>query len=205
MFTLRGRRSKARLARGFVLACACWSTLQLCGSLRGVVTSFVSSSGALGAWRPSTLAAASTTGGQRGAGPLRTALAAKIRVKNPPGEGEREIVDGPDGPIVVTNVDGAYFAVDATCPHLGLPMKRGKVERGDDGPRYVCSFHNSCWKMKTGECTRWVTGALGVENEFISGVMGSIGGQKSDIATYEVEDAGDGYLWLEPRAARQRQ
>eukprot|EP00971_Amphidinium_carterae_P236540 4694364-Amphidinium_carterae.1 len=41
-----------------------------------------------------------------------------VRVPNPPAEGEREVVDGPSGPIIVAKVDGQYYATDATCPHL---------------------------------------------------------------------------------------
>lgn len=107
----------------------------------------------------------------------RPALRA-IRVSNVPKEDEREIVDGPDGPIIVANVGGKYFAVDATCPHLNLPMKRGKIEDGEDGPTITCSFHNTCFSMKTGECKRWVTGAMGFENDFVSGIMGSLGGER---------------------------
>lgn len=33
-------------------------------------------------------------------------------------EGEREILDGPNGPVLVTKVAGTYYAVDATCPHV---------------------------------------------------------------------------------------
>mmetsp|Transcript_51535 Transcript_51535/g.122568 ORF Transcript_51535/g.122568 Transcript_51535/m.122568 type:complete len:185 (+) Transcript_51535:84-638(+) len=120
-----------------------------------------------------------------------------VRVQNPPQEGEREVVDGPDGPIIVTKVGGQYYAADATCPHLGLPMKRGKIEDSADGPILTCNFHNSCFKMKTGECTKWVTGAMGFQNEFVAGLMGGVGGDKQDIKAYTVSDPGDGYVWVE--------
>jgi hypothetical protein len=35
-------------------------------------------------------------------------------------EGEREIIDGPSGPVLVTKVAGTYYAVDATCPHVRI-------------------------------------------------------------------------------------
>ncbi|KAL9181078.1 hypothetical protein ACHAXT_009883 [Thalassiosira profunda] len=52
----------------------------------------------------------------------------QIALECPPlAEGEREILSGPNGPILVTQVAGSLYAVDATCPHLNLPMKKGKI------------------------------------------------------------------------------
>ena len=40
---------------------------------------------------------------------------------------EWEIFIGPNGEaIILANVEDKYFAINAKCPHLGLPMKRGK-------------------------------------------------------------------------------
>mmetsp|Transcript_83143 Transcript_83143/g.174056 ORF Transcript_83143/g.174056 Transcript_83143/m.174056 type:complete len:197 (+) Transcript_83143:194-784(+) len=122
-----------------------------------------------------------------------------LRVENPPPEGERVVIDGPNGPVVVTQIDGEYFAVDATCPHLGLPMKRGRIEKGEDGPTITCNFHNTCFKMKDGKCTKWVTGAVGFESDLVGGVMRNLGGEKKDIDAYEVVPSSDGYLWLRPK------
>eukprot|EP00438_Fugacium_kawagutii_P034603 Skav225835 [mRNA] locus=scaffold345:66586:69251:+ [translate_table: standard] len=76
------------------------------------------------------------------------------QVKEPPAEGDRVIVDGDDGPIVVAKIDGKYYAVDGKCPHLGLPMKQGKIENGPEGPTLTCNFHNSEFNMKSGVCTK---------------------------------------------------
>lgn len=121
---------------------------------------------------------------------------ARTDLKCPPVvEGEREILDGPSGPILVTQVAGSYYAVDATCPHLNLPMKKGKItiEEGKE-PTLTCSFHNSCFEMKTGKCTQWVTGALGTENELIADIMSNLGSEKKDIVTYHVTKEEDGSL-----------
>jgi nitrite reductase/ring-hydroxylating ferredoxin subunit len=109
-------------------------------------------------------------------------------------EGEREIIDGPIGPILVTKVAGAYYAVDAKCPHLNLPMKKGKISNEGGVPTLTCNFHNSCFEMKSGKCTKWVTGALGNENELIGGIMSSVGSEKKDIVAYSVSEAEDGTL-----------
>lgn len=118
------------------------------------------------------------------------------QVKEPPAEGDRVIVDGDNGPIVVAKIDGKYYAVDAKCPHLGLPMKQGKIESGPDGPTLTCNFHNSEFNMNTGVCTRWVTGALGFENDFVAGFMSNVGGEKKNVQAYEVVEADDGSLSL---------
>jgi|EP01082_Thalassiosira_pseudonana_P011753 nitrite reductase/ring-hydroxylating ferredoxin subunit len=109
-------------------------------------------------------------------------------------EGQREILDGDNGPILVTKVAGSYYAVDATCPHLGLPMKKGKVSNDGGTPTLTCSFHNSCFELGTGKCTKWVSGALGVENGFISGIMGKVGGKQQDVKAYFVMEEADGSL-----------
>ena len=123
-----------------------------------------------------------------------------IPIPTPLAEGDRVIVDGPDGnAILVANVKGEYFATDATCPHLGLPMKKGKInENGPGGaPELQCNFHNSCFNMKTGACNKWVTGALGVQSGFISGIMRKVGREQKDIKAYTVVVNEDGSVVLE--------
>ena len=61
-------------------------------------------------------------------------------------------------------------------------------------PTLTCNFHNSCFEMKSGKCTQWVTGALGNENELIGGIMGSVGSKQKDIVAYSVSEADDGTL-----------
>lgn len=112
-------------------------------------------------------------------------------------EGEREIVDGSDGSVLVTKVAGGYYAVDAKCPHLGLPMKRGKISNEDGTPTITCRFHNSCFELESGKCTRWVTGALGIQSGFVSKIMGKVGSDKKDIRAYTVTEQEDGSLLIE--------
>jgi nitrite reductase/ring-hydroxylating ferredoxin subunit len=112
-------------------------------------------------------------------------------------EGEREILDGNNGPVLVTKVAGSFYAVDATCPHLGLPMKKGKIATEDGKPTLTCNFHNSCFELESGKCTQWVTGALGFKSGILGSVMGKVGGQKQDIKAYKVTVQEDGSLLIE--------
>lgn len=59
--------------------------------------------------------------------------------------GDRKIVETEAGSVIVANVDGAIYAVNAKCPHLGLPMK--KVNRLQDclhSPRQAEFFSSDC-------------------------------------------------------------
>jgi nitrite reductase/ring-hydroxylating ferredoxin subunit len=125
-----------------------------------------------------------------------TSTGQKAALRCPPiAEGERKILNGPNGPILVTQIAGSYYAIDATCPHLNLPMKKGKIGVDAGGnPTLTCSFHNSCFELKTGKCTKWVTGALGTQNDLISGIMSSVGSEQKDIAVYSVFEEEDGSL-----------
>ena len=38
--------------------------------------------------------------------------------------GERKLIDTDNGTVIIANVGGSFFAVNAKCPHLGLPMKK---------------------------------------------------------------------------------
>ena len=87
--------------------------------------------------------------------------------------------------------------MDATCPHLNLPMKKGKITVDEETkrPTLTCSFHNSCFELGMGKCTKWVTGVLGTQNEFISGIMSNFGSYRKDIVAYHVVEEEDGSCW----------
>lgn len=77
-------------------------------------------------------------------------------------------------------------------------MKKGKIENGPDGvPVISCNFHNSCFNMQTGACTKWVTGALGMESGLVSIIMGKVGSDQSDVKAYAVTENEVGTLSIE--------
>ena len=53
--------------------------------------------------------------------------------------------DGKD--ILVTNVDGNYYAMDDTCSHAGASLSEGSL----NGSTLVCPWHGSTWDCKTGK------------------------------------------------------
>jgi hypothetical protein len=56
--------------------------------------------------------------------------------------------------------------------------------------------------MKTGKCTKWVTGALGRQNELISGIMSNIGSEQEDINSYHVLEEENGSLTVTSEAPK---
>lgn len=49
--------------------------------------------------------------------------------------------------ILVTNVDGNYFAIDDTCTHAGASLADGKL----DGSIITCDWHGAKFDCKTGK------------------------------------------------------
>ncbi|MGB5897092.1 MAG: Rieske 2Fe-2S domain-containing protein, partial [Geitlerinemataceae cyanobacterium] len=67
-------------------------------------------------------------------------------------EGSREVVKVQDRPILLIHHQGQLYAVSNTCPHLKLPLKKGKLT---DDCAIVCPFHRSAFDLKSGEVTNW--------------------------------------------------
>eukprot|EP00435_Cladocopium_sp_Y103_P033828 s755_g8.t1 len=87
-----------------------------------------------------------------------------------------------EGEILGTVSEGGYLK--------GAPPRQYPVARlGWDGQLHLARFN-----MKSGVCTKWVTGALGFQNDFISGVMSNVGSEKKNVQAYEVVEAEDGSL-----------
>lgn len=49
--------------------------------------------------------------------------------------------------IAVFNVEGAYYAIDDTCPHAEAPLSEGSVE----GTTVTCPWHAAEFDLKTGQ------------------------------------------------------
>ena len=62
-----------------------------------------------------------------------------------PGAGKTLTVGGKE--LAVFNVDGAFHAIDNTCPHRGGPLGEGELE----GCAVTCPWHAWTFDLKTGE------------------------------------------------------
>ena len=49
--------------------------------------------------------------------------------------------------VAIFNLDGKYYAIEKSCPHLGGPLNEGRVE----GEVVTCPWHGSKFSLKTGE------------------------------------------------------
>ena len=66
--------------------------------------------------------------------------------------GGREVVKVGSRKILLLNHENQLYAVDNTCPHLKMPMKKGEITQ--DGA-IVCPIHRSAFNMKTGAVQEW--------------------------------------------------
>ncbi len=60
--------------------------------------------------------------------------------------GEMKLVDAGKAEIVVVNVDGELFALDAICTHALGYLDDGEVR----GNQLVCPLHEGCFDVRTG-------------------------------------------------------
>lgn len=74
---------------------------------------------------------------------MRIAGSAEI----PPGQGRSFSVGGYE--VAVFNVDGAFFAIENSCPHQGGPLADGWLE----GPLVTCPWHGWCFDVRSGKMT----------------------------------------------------
>jgi 3-phenylpropionate/trans-cinnamate dioxygenase ferredoxin component len=61
------------------------------------------------------------------------------------GKMQKVTVDGKD--ILVTNIDGNYYAINDTCTHAGASLSEGNL----DGTIVTCDWHGAKFDCKTGK------------------------------------------------------
>jgi nitrite reductase (NADH) small subunit len=64
-----------------------------------------------------------------------------------PGQGKLVEVDGQ--PIALFNLNGAFYALGAVCPHEGGPLQDGEL----DGNAVICPWHGYDYNLQTGVCS----------------------------------------------------
>ncbi len=101
--------------------------------------------------------------------------------------GDRQVVTVGKQNILVVNHEGQFYAVDNKCPHMKLPMKKGKITA--DGA-ITCPFHRSVFDLRTGEVRNWTPWPPVVGN-----VLGKISSEKPlSVFPVRVEE---GSIWVE--------
>lgn len=101
--------------------------------------------------------------------------------------GDRKVVKVGEQKILIINDNDKLYAVNNACPHLKLPLKKGKLTA--DGA-IVCPFHRSAFDLCTGEVKNWTPWPPVVGN-----VLGKISSeQKLSVFATRIED---GSIWVE--------
>ena len=66
-------------------------------------------------------------------------------------DGDRQVVAVQERKVLILKHEGKLYAVQHNCPHMGAPLKRGKIE--DDN--LVCPLHRSVFDLETGAVEAW--------------------------------------------------
>jgi nitrite reductase/ring-hydroxylating ferredoxin subunit len=101
--------------------------------------------------------------------------------------GSRQVVKVGESKILLVNHAGELHAVNNVCPHMKLPLKKGKITESGD---LVCPFHRSAFCLKTGEVTNWTPFPPVVGN--LLGMMSKPKG----VSVYPTR-VEDGSIWVE--------
>ncbi len=88
--------------------------------------------------------------------------------------------------VLIVNLNGEYLAVSDFCPHLSVPLSRGKL----DGDCLTCVGHGSQFNLRDGSVTRWVGRKPGLISRLVDG-------KPSTLPCYQVRvEAGMLYVEL---------
>lgn len=96
-----------------------------------------------------------------------------------------------DTPLLLTRVGGKACAVSSKCPHLGLPLGKGKIENGT----ITCPFHGSSFDMCTGENKDWCNAVIGIPVPGWTSRLLSMGKQPRSLPVYETTEE-DGKVFV---------
>ncbi len=65
--------------------------------------------------------------------------------------GQMKKVSAGENEILVTNIDGNYFAIDDTCTHAGATLSEGKLEDST----ITCDWHGAKFDCKNGKLIKF--------------------------------------------------
>ncbi len=68
--------------------------------------------------------------------------------------GNRQVVKIGEQKVLVLNHDGEIYALENACPHLKLPLAKGKITPNG---AIVCPWHRSSFNLCSGAVEEWIT------------------------------------------------
>ena len=88
--------------------------------------------------------------------------------------------------VIVAKVGDKYCAIANKCPHLGLPLAKGKFANGI----IACPFHGSKFEVCTGKNVEWVDSVVGIPLPDFAKKMMAMGKAPTDIKSFAVSQEG---------------
>jgi nitrite reductase/ring-hydroxylating ferredoxin subunit len=89
--------------------------------------------------------------------------------------------------LIVSQKDSKYCAIANKCPHLGLPLAKGKVENGV----ITCPFHGSKFDLCSGKNTGWVDSVMGMPAPSWATKIISAGKAPTDVDSFVISQEGE--------------
>ncbi len=89
--------------------------------------------------------------------------------------------------VLVAKVGNQHCAIANKCPHLGLPMAKGKFENGI----ITCPFHGSKFEICSGKNVEWVESFVGIPLPGVAKKMIAMGKGPTDVANFTVTQEGE--------------
>ncbi|HET8731374.1 MAG TPA: Rieske 2Fe-2S domain-containing protein [Moraxellaceae bacterium] len=99
-------------------------------------------------------------------------------------ENKAVAVKAGDVPLLLTRVGGKACAVSSKCPHLGLPLGKGKIENGS----ITCPFHGSRFDMCTGDNLDWCAAVVGIPVPGWTSRLLALGKKPQSLPVYETTE-----------------
>ena len=91
--------------------------------------------------------------------------------------------------VLVINHKGKIYVMAPACPHMQLPLKRGKI----NDETIICPWHHSSFDLNSGEVKRWAPFPPGLGK-----VLGALSKEKP-LPLYSTKiDKGDIWVALKP-------
>lgn len=97
--------------------------------------------------------------------------------------------------VLLSRVGGKVQAVVNRCPHLGMPMSRGKIVDGI----VQCPWHGSRFDICTGRNVEWVNGFLGMSMPSWARKIIVMGKSPAPLQTLASEETDQGVFVTIPR------
>lgn len=102
-------------------------------------------------------------------------------------EGELFPVTFENKKAILTRIDGTVYAVENKCPHLGMPLTKGKICNN----AVTCRWHGATFDLKTGANIKWVDSFVGVPLPEWTHQVLSVGKQAQGLKTFTVTEQDD--------------